>query len=383
MKRAEVYIHIPFCVKKCDYCDFLSYPSNEEARKEYLGMLLSEIRTCAWATEGVSVPTIFIGGGTPSLLSGEEISEIMEAVRSVFEIEENAEITMEANPGTLTAEKLAGYKDAGINRLSIGLQSAQNEELKLLGRIHTYEEFLESFQLAREAGFTNINVDVMSALPGQKLSTYEDTLKKVCELKPEHISAYSLMIEEETPFYERYKEDEEIREKGGQPKVLPSEDEERAMYEATKKILAQYGYERYEISNYAKAGYECKHNIGYWIRENYIGFGLGAASLYDNVRYSNKDSLWLYMHGENRKTAEAISENGQMEETMFLGLRMDIGVSISEFEEKFHVSMDEIYGEVLKRLEEQKLITRENDRIRLTEYGRDVSNVVLAEFLLK
>ncbi|MBE5905592.1 MAG: oxygen-independent coproporphyrinogen III oxidase [Lachnospiraceae bacterium] len=382
MKKAEIYIHIPFCVKKCDYCDFLSFSMNEEARKEYLGMLLSEIRTCAWATEGISVPTVFVGGGTPSLLSGEEIAEILEAVRDTFEVEPNAEITIEANPGTVTYDKLVAYRKVGVNRISFGLQSAQEQELQLLGRIHTYETFVESFQLARKAGFTNINVDLMSALPGQSVESYKDSLLKVCALEPEHISAYSLIIEEETPFYERYAEDEKKRERGEEPELLPSEDEERKMDALTQELLAEHGYERYEISNYAKPGMECKHNMGYWTRENYIGFGLGASSLFDNVRYKNKDSLWLYMHGENRKEAEAVDKTGQMEEFMFLGLRLDKGVSKKVFEETFHKTMDEVYGNVLKALEDKELINMEGDAVRLTPRGRDVSNVVLAEFLL-
>lgn len=383
-KNAEIYIHIPFCVKKCAYCDFLSAPADRNVQKQYVQRLMQEISTSRWARKGISVPTVFIGGGTPSILPGEDIISIMDALRSAFYLSAEAEITIECNPGTLTAEKLMAYKKAGINRLSIGLQSANNEELKLLGRIHTYEEFLESYQLAREMGFSNINVDLMSALPGQTLETYEQTIKQVCALQPEHISAYSLIIEEGTLFYQQYEEDHQLREKGKKPRLLPSEETERKMYENTKAYLEQMGYHRYEISNYAKEGYECEHNKGYWTRVPYIGFGLGASGLMEETRCQNEGNLAEYLQGHFSKEERPLSTQEQMEEFMFLGLRLTEGVSLKKFRELFGRDMQDVYGEKISNLIENKLIEFDllNQELRLTDYGRDLSNYVLAHFLL-
>ena len=296
MKELELYLHIPFCVKKCNYCDFLSAPAEEETRAAYVDALLEEIRGFE-DPEDYEVVTVFFGGGTPSILPGQEIFRIMEALREKFSFRKGAEITLEANPGTVDKEKLSCYKKAGINRLSFGLQSADAEELKKLGRIHTWEKFLESFQLAREAGFSNINVDLMSALPGQTKESWEKTLRQVLALQPEHISAYSLIIEEGTPFYQLYEKDVERRDAGEEPELLPSEEEERAMYEATGRILKEQGYLHYEISNYAKPGRECRHNLGYWQRRDYLGFGLGASTLLNPVRYKNAGSRSLSWRG--------------------------------------------------------------------------------------
>lgn len=383
-KIAEIYIHIPFCVKKCAYCDFLSAPATREVQKQYVQRLIQEISTSKWAGEGISVPTIFIGGGTPSILDGEDIEHILNELRKHFSVEQDAEITIECNPGTLDEEKLQAYKRAGINRLSIGLQSTNDKELRLLGRIHTYDEFLHSYGMARKMGFKNINIDLMSALPGQTPDSYEETLKRVCKLEPEHISAYSLIIEEGTPFYERYSEDNLLRERGDIPHLLPSEEAERQMYELTKSYLEKMGYYRYEISNYAKTGYECKHNIGYWIRTPYIGFGLEASGLMDETRCQNEGNLAEYLQGNFAGTKQALSKEEQMEEFMFLGLRLTAGVSALEFRQKFDVDIEEVYGEKIKSLIENKLL--ECDKLKqnliLTDYGRDISNYVLSHFLL-
>lgn len=383
-KNAEIYIHIPFCVKKCAYCDFLSAPATKEVQKQYVQRLIQEISTSKWARKGISVPTVFIGGGTPSVLPGDDIVCIMETVRSAFVLDREAEITMECNPGTLTHKKLEAYKKAGINRLSIGLQSANNEELRLLGRIHTYEEFLDSYKLAREMGFFNINVDLMSALPGQTLESYGKTLKQVCELHPEHISAYSLIIEEGTPFYQQYEEDNQLREKGKEPQFLPSEEAERKMYEYTKSYLEQMGYHRYEISNYAKEGYECKHNKGYWTRIPYMGFGLGASGLMEETRCQNEGNLAEYLQGNFSGQEQILTMKEQMEEFMFLGLRLTEGVSAKKFQELFGKNIQEVYGEKISNLIENKLIEFDllNQELRLTDYGRDISNYVLSHFLL-
>ncbi|EET60187.1 putative oxygen-independent coproporphyrinogen III oxidase [Marvinbryantia formatexigens DSM 14469] len=381
MRPLQIYIHIPFCVRKCAYCDFLSFAADQETQRAYIRMLLREIE--AWQDRGDEViSTVFFGGGTPSVLPAEEITLVMEALKKKFSFAGDAEITLECNPGTLTAEGLSRYRRAGINRLSIGLQSAQDKELRLLGRIHTWEEFEESYRLARAAGFANINVDLMSALPGQSPAAWRDTLEKVLALAPEHISAYSLIIEEGTPFYERYREDAQRRERGEVCRILPSEEEEREMYWMTEKLLKERGYERYEISNYAQPGFACRHNCGYWERREYLGFGLGAASLMDHTRFADTASLQQYLDGRWRgETQGRLTRAEEMEETMFLGLRLRRGVSFAHFYRTFGVTMEEIYGEVLQRLERQRLLERTEERIFLTKRGTDISNYVCAEFL--
>lgn len=352
---------------------------------------------------GYEVETIFFGGGTPSIIGTEEIAGILECLGKHYRIKDNAEITMEMNPGTADAGKLLEYKKMGINRLSMGLQSADNAELKMLGRIHTYEDFLRTYHQAREAGFSNINVDLMSALPGQGIKSWAQTLGKVSALRPEHISAYSLIIEEGTCLYDRLDE----------YPPLPDEDEDRLMDQKTRRILAEKGYYRYEVSNYAKKGYECRHNCTYWQRgvrhtTDYVGFGLGAASMVGNVRWKNTADMERYLgafakdnvsksdqpcigmgnpHKRSRRETiktdvQKLSERDCMEEYMFLGLRMTKGVSRSEFADSFGVGMDEIYGEVLRRWEQQGMLVQKGDSVCLTEAGIDVSNRVLADFLL-
>ena len=382
MKELELYLHIPFCVKKCNYCDFLSAPAGEETRAAYVDALLEEIRGFD-EPEDYEVVTVFFGGGTPSILPGQAIFRIMEALREKFSFRKGAEITLEANPGTVDKEKLSFYKKAGINRLSFGLQSADAEELKKLGRIHTWEKFLESFQLAREAGFSNINVDLMSALPGQTKESWEKTLRQVLALQPEHISAYSLIIEEGTPFYQLYEKDVERRDAGEEPELIPSEEEERAMYEATGRILKEQGYLHYEISNYAKPGCECRHNLGYWQRRDYLGFGLGASTLLNPVRYKNTEDLEAYLGGDfSKKEFFVLTKDNQIEETMFLGLRVLEGVSKEQFREQFSCELNVVYRKELEKLEQEGLLEEEGDFVRLTSRGIDLSNPVLAEFLL-
>ncbi len=380
-KELEIYIHIPFCVKKCAYCDFLSGPQSEETREKYVDALIKEIYAHQEMTLQNVVTTIFMGGGTPSILSENQIKRIFDALRSTFDIAGDAEITIEANPGTVTREKLEAYKQCDINRISFGLQSTNNEELKLLGRIHTYEEFIESYQLARACGFDNINVDLISAIPKQTVASWEETLGKVIALEPEHISAYSLIVEEGTPFAKLYGE--------GCPGEhdLPSEEVERAIYYRTEEMLSQAGYHRYEISNYAKIGKECRHNLGYWERKEYLGIGLGAAGLIDDTRYKNTDDLLYYLEhaddlGAIREDVEELSVKEQMEEFMFLGLRKMEGVSISEFENKFGKNIDECYGEQIQKLVEQGLLKQKDGRLMLTKQGIDVSNYVFGEFLI-
>ncbi|MBR3602056.1 MAG: oxygen-independent coproporphyrinogen III oxidase [Lachnospiraceae bacterium] len=374
MNRLSLYLHIPFCVKKCHYCDFLSAPCKEETRQEYVEVLCMEIVQKAKLYKDKIVDTIFFGGGTPSLLSAEQMKRIMETVRQEFRVLAEAEISMEVNPGTVSLEKLKAYKEYGINRLSIGLQSANNEELRVLGRIHTWEVFENTWKQVRELDFSNVNIDLMSALPGQTLESYESTLRKVLALKPEHISAYSLIIEEGTQFYEWFGEDNS---------KLPDEITDRRMYEMTRTLLEEYGYHRYEISNYALKGYECKHNVGYWKRKDYLGLGLGAASLLSNVRSSNVSELAEYLKLNWRTEKEELSIQDQMEEFMFLGLRMMEGISCLEFEQQFGKSLKEVYGTQIAKLEKQGLLRyhQETDRYALTLQGIDVSNQVFVEFI--
>ena len=383
MREMELYVHIPFCVQKCSYCDFLSMPAEDEVKKEYVSRLKEEIRQMSEKYPGRMVKSVFFGGGTPSILPGSAIVKIMDCIREHFQIREDGEITIECNPGTLDVSRLTQYKRAGINRLSLGLQSADDRELKLLGRIHTYEDFLKSFDCARKCGFDNINVDVMSGLPTQKLKSWEQTLKKVTGLKPEHISAYGLIIEEGTPFWKIYGYDEETRQKGGQPLFLPSEEEERQMYAFTEAYLAKKGYERYEISNYAKPGCQCVHNRGYWDRSDYLGLGLGASSMMDNCRFSNTGSMDAYLKGQTLEgEVYRLSRREQMEEYMFLGMRMMEGISRADFLKQFQVTVDFVYADVLKNLKQEGLILDEEGRIRLTDRGIDVSNYVFSQFLM-
>ena len=382
-KELEIYIHIPFCVRKCAYCDFLSGPGNKEKREKYVEALLKEIR--AHGNEGSMsaferVTSVFLGGGTPSVLEGNQIEKILNTLKENFKVDTNAEITIEANPGTVTREKLEAYRRAGINRISFGLQSTNNEELKLLGRIHTYEEFLESFHMARACGFDNVNVDLISAIPRQTVESWEKSLKQVIGLNPEHISAYSLIIEEGTPFAKVYGEGTE----GG--KELPTEEDERIMYRRTEELLAKAGYHRYEISNYAKTGRECKHNLGYWERKDYLGIGIGASSLIDNVRYKNTDNIEHYIKFANTPTEiqeerEVLSTREQMEEFIFLGLRKTKGISLQEFKVTFGRALEECYGQNIKRMQEEKLVVIEKGFLRLTHKGIDISNYVFGEIL--
>lgn len=383
MTNLEIYIHIPFCVKKCDYCDFLSFPSEKSCIKAYVNALKKEIELNKENMKEYLVDTVFIGGGTPSILEEDEIAAILQTLEDNCNMREKAEITIECNPGTVTKNKLLSYKKSGINRLSFGLQSANDDELKSIGRIHDYAQFLESYKMARECGFENINVDLMSGLAGQTVESYRRTLEKVTALNPEHISAYSLIVEENTPMYDRVYS---AREKG--INILPEEDEEREMYYLTKDFLEKCGYGRYEISNYSKKGKECRHNIGYWKRTEYLGFGIGAASLYRGKRWNNISDLKDYMTGINQGTPKAVrtnveqlSKKDEMEEFMFLGLRMMEGISKKEFDEIFKEKYDDVYGKVHEKLSKQGLITMDEGRVKLTEKGIDVSNYVMSEYL--
>ena len=369
----EIYIHIPFCIRKCDYCDFLSGPSGPKEQADYVQALLREIQAVEEG-EGRSVSSIFIGGGTPSVLDERLLGDILKEIRNRFKMEEDAEITIEVNPGTANIGKLQAYREMGINRLSIGLQSPQDRELKILGRIHNYGQFLEIYQEARTVGFDNINIDLMSAIPDQTYEGWVKNLRTAAELEPEHISAYSLIVEEGTPFAARKLN-------------LPDEDTEYNMYEATAQILKEYGFEQYEISNYARKGRECRHNVGYWTRQDYLGFGLGASSLYGKERFANTTDMKKYL--ENSRNPEKIREKepsltreDEMAEFMFLGLRMTKGISKADFQKCFGCTIESVYGEVLEKYESMGLLLEQDGRIFLSREGIHVSNSIMAEFLL-
>ena len=372
----ELYLHMPFCVRKCAYCDFLSFPTDQETQNLYTRRLREDIDAMGKKYGDIPVDTIFIGGGTPSVPDSALIVGIMEHVRKAFHVAEGAEISMEANPGTVTREKLTDYRRAGINRLSFGLQSANDRELKLLGRIHTWAEFLESFHLARECGFTNINIDLMSALPGQTRESWKDTLKRVTDLNPEHISAYSLIIEDGTPFGEKYGSEE------GR-KLLPDEDSEREMYHETKRFLRDCGYERYEISNYAKPGRACRHNIGYWTGLPYLGLGLGASSYMDGCRFAVNSDMKQYLEEKPGMftDVEKLTKKDMEEEFFYVVLRMTAGVSLPEFDRRFVVSAKDVYPGLMEMFVEEKAAVFQGDRFVLTDYGLDVSNYIMAQFL--
>lgn len=357
----SLYIHIPFCKSKCKYCDFLSFPDTKYINA-YKKALLNEINAFDCAND--SIKSIFIGGGTPSIIDSNIIAEIMEVIGK-FNTEKNAEITIEANPGTLTEEKLKTYKENGINRISMGLQAWQNSLLKTLGRIHTRESFLESYELACKY-FNNINIDLMFSLPDQNYEMWLETLENVTALNPQHISAYSLIVEEGTPFY-----DMELN--------LPDEETDRKMYHSAIKILTEKGYTQYEISNFAKEGFESVHNTVYWQRGNYKGFGLGSASLIDNIRYKNTENIYDYIKGITITENEALTKDDQMAEFMFLGLRMTKGVSISKFKKEFNTDILLKYKSVINKY--RSFIIIDGDNLRLKTDGIDISNMIFSEMI--
>lgn len=389
-----LYIHIPFCVRKCRYCDFLSAPGSRQQIEAYLqgvkrqirlyGTLLCEQGTAA-GFEYV-VDSIFIGGGTPSILTKEQMQQLLHTVKTYFSVTPEAEITAECNPKTADKEQLRGYRQAGINRLSIGLQSADDKELALLGRIHTWEDFLNTYSAARAAGFFNINVDLMSALPGQNREHLRKTLEQVIALKPEHISAYSLIVEEGTPFYELY----------GSGEGLPEEEEVAAMDQLILELLTRSGYERYEISNYAERGKECMHNLKYWRCEEYLGLGSGAASYMradcglvqveaSYVRLKNPtDTGKMIQCSWTEPVFEEIlqlSTREQMEEMAFLGLRTTKGVDLTTFEARFGVSFRKVFQAPVSRYQELGLLQIGDAYASLSQHGLEVSNVIMADFV--
>ncbi|SER71335.1 radical SAM family heme chaperone HemW [Lachnobacterium bovis] len=407
MKELELYIHIPFCIRKCEYCDFLSFPANAKTQKEYVDALIKEILYYAPKFKNRKVVTIFFGGGTPSWLDYKLLVSILDTIKANYDVADDAEITLEANPGTVVKSAMESYKKAGINRLSIGLQSTKDNELKILGRVHNYEQFLKIYHLARKVGFDNINIDLMSGLPYQNIDDFMKSLNEVIRLKPEHLSVYTLIIEKGTPFYDKYKFDDVKQHAGMVTEALPSEDDVYTMYKLTQQTLKNAGYMQYETSNFAKKGLECRHNIGYWQRKDYLGLGLGAASLVDNVRYSNKRDIYDYVTSANKiqkvelssesdrqltdneldlynnlhDTVQILSKQEQMEEFMFLGLRMNQGISRSDFEENFNLPIEGVYKKQIDKLKQEGLLEVKHGQVYLTDKGSDLANYCMAQFV--
>lgn len=393
-KPIGLYIHIPFCARKCNYCDFLSFNRDENIQRRYIEALINEIKLNSKIIEWNSiVDTIYFGGGTPSYIDSNLIKKVLDTINNNYRVAKNVEITIEVNPGTVTEQKIADYKVIGINRISIGLQSTNNNELKQLGRIHTYEEFLDNYKIMREYGFDNISIDVMSAIPMQDIESYKQTLQRIVDLKPEHISSYSLIIEEGTPFSINK---DKLK--------LVSEDDERKMYELTNEILKKHGYKRYEISNYCLEGKESKHNSRYWDMSIYYGLGLGASSYDGKSRYNKVRSINGYteelldikeIEEMDKEKAKKIIDNiicdieeatieRNIEEFMFLGLRRSEGISKEKFKSLYpgHKSVEDVYGEVISKYINMGLMEDKDDRLTLTDKGIDVSNVILADFLV-
>ncbi len=383
MDRRElgIYVHIPFCVRKCAYCDFLSFPASAETQRLYCQVLREEIASFPKPQEYEAV-SVYFGGGTPSYVPADEIARILETIREVFCVREDAEITIECNPGTMDAKKLKIWREAGFNRLSIGLQSADNSLLRTLGRIHTWEVFLREYREARAAGYDNVSIDLMYGLPGQTFDVWEDTLTKVIQLSPEHLSAYSLIVEEGTPFWDRYHEDDMTKRRGDRPLFLPDEEEEDRMLDALKEKLSDIGMYRYEISNYAKPGRESRHNTGYWKRREYAGFGLGASGQIGKMRFKNQSSLEQYLKKDSSREEEAVlTLEEEISETMILGLRMTEGVDLIRFEEQFHEQVQERFAEQIREFTDAGLLELTPTHLRLTDRGLDVSNLVMCSFL--
>ena len=372
-----LYIHIPFCISKCKYCDFNSYKLDLDEKRKYLSAIQKEMKFYKEEIRGKEINTIFIGGGTPSILNQNEIKFLFDNIKNNFNIKNDAEITMECNPGTLTLNKLKTMKECGVNRLSIGLQAVQNNHLEYIGRIHTYEEFEKNYYQAKEVGFENINIDLMYALPNQSKEDWMESLEKVVKLNPTHISAYSLILEENTELFNMYERNEF---------KLLDEDTDIEMYEYTINYLKSHGYNQYEISNYAKEDFECKHNILYWKCENYVGLGASASGFLNEARYNNLCELNKYeeiIHSGKKpiEWEEKLSIEDKIEESIFLGLRMNEGIKFNDFHEKYNINFKEVYKKEINKLEKIKLIKISDEGMTLTQKGREISNSVFVEFI--
>ena len=370
IKPIGIYIHIPFCVRKCNYCDFCSRAVDDDLKNRYIASLKAEIESYRRERKIVA-DTVFIGGGTPSLLSGEAFSSVMASIRKSFDVTDGAEITVEVNPKTLDSEKIKSYKACGVNRISIGLQSIHENELKMLGRIHSYSDFLNTYHMLRSEGFDNINVDLMYGIPEQTRGSFEKTLDAVIALNPEHISCYGLIIEEGTPFYEKR-----------ESLPLPDEDAECDMYESAHRKFTDAGYNHYEISNYAKDKVLCRHNLKYWRDEEYIGIGLAAHSYFDGVRFSNTSDFAEYFESVSKyRELERESKGKDPLEYAMLALRLSEGLSISEYRRIFGKEFAAEKKELLDSYIKKGLMKLEDERLSFTYKGFYVSLAILSELL--
>ncbi len=370
-----IYIHIPFCSQKCKYCDFASFDNQFDKEDLYIENLIKEIEL--FDKSIYIVETVFIGGGTPSVLKPQNILKLGKVLES-FEFSENLEFSVECNPCSINEEKFKAFKTIGVNRISFGLQSYNDEILKIIGRVHNVEMFEKAFGLARKIGFDNINVDIMFNLPTQTVDSFTKTLESVTKLEPEHISAYGLIIEEDTPFYSMV-ENGVIE--------MPDEDLDREMYELCETYLKEKGYNKYEISNYAKEGKECRHNLKYWERENYIGFGLNSHSMINNTRFCNSSNFSDFLKEDFYEKScclekEEVTQQQQIEEYVFLGLRLTKGLKVKKLEEMFNINFYDIYKEVIDKFTKDELLTFDGEVLKLTNKGVSISNYVLSEFLM-
>ena len=370
-----VYVHIPFCKKKCDYCDFISYCNKDNLIYDYVQAVKAEIQSQNIKPE---ITTIYIGGGTPSYIDSKYIIEILEKIKEK-NVSSNAEITIEVNPGTVTKEKLEDYIKSGINRISIGLQTTNDELLKQIGRIHNFTQFLETYKLAKKVGFKNINVDLILGLPNQRIKDLKESLEQIIKLKPKHISVYSLIVEDGTPIANKIEKGE---------MQLPDEELERNMYWFVKNTLELNGFIHYEISNFAKKGYESKHNLNCWNQKEYIGIGASAHSYRDITRYSNTENIEEYIENvnngnfnRNKIIHEIQKEDDAKKEFMLLGLRKIKGVDINQFKNKFGDNPIYLFRNELKKLTDERLLIIDNNNIRLTNKGLDLANLVWEEFI--
>ncbi len=374
----SLYIHIPFCKQKCAYCDFPSFAGLESCYDDYVEALCSELKRSADLCRDYTIPTVFFGGGTPTVLSPKQLGRLMDVVMRKYRLEDGAEITMEANSGTLDKKMLTELSAMGVNRLSMGLQAWQNRHLKRLGRIHTQEEFVQNYTDARAAGFQNINVDVMFGLPGQTLNDWAETLEHVVQLSPDHLSAYSLTVEEGTPFFEQ-------QEAG--TLNLPGEAMDRRMYALARDVLPRFGYHQYEISNFARDGKESRHNLVYWTCNEYLGLGLAAHSYVAGDRFHNTRDMKKYLEARGNKRAmleemERLTPEDKMAEFCFMGLRLTRGISTAEFEKRFGAAFADVYGPVAERFRDEGLLKKTDEGWALTNRGLDVANTVFAAFIL-
>lgn len=368
-KSKGLYIHIPFCIKKCKYCDFVSYVGKATFFDSYIDNVLIE----AEEYKNEQIDTIFIGGGTPSILSCEQLNKLFNGLFKTFNVTDNCEITMEANPSTLDREKLLIIKNCGVNRLSIGVQSFCDDELKAIGRIHNSKTAHNTIELIKELGFNNFNIDIMLGLPYQTTKTLEETLKTTISLKPTHLSCYSLILEENTPLYDEYER--------GVYQVV-SDEYDRKLYSLTKKILKDNGYTQYEISNFSKPGYESKHNLKYWNCDEYIGLGVSAHSYLDGVRFYNTSDIDKYLQKKFRNNEKTIlSEDDKISEYIIMRLRLSSGVNEKEFYEKFKIDFYRKYKTILDKFIKLNFVIYENNSYKLSEKGIDVSNSIMCEFV--